>query len=387
MKIPEPRKNESITLVKTAAGEPRYRVVLDAAPVGAGRRKQVRKTFPTLTEARSYVNAHKSDRRRGTLLTPRRETFAAYTTGWLEGRSRRVREVTLRSYQGCLNRAVLAFGDKQLSTVTRADIEALVTGLERAGRSKRTASLTLFVLRSVFAQALDDGLIARNPAVRVKAAGREAVQRSALSAAQLGEIARHLERVADPLLGCWLLTLAGLRRSEVLGLRWSDVDLSAGTATISRGRVLIDGKQTIEGAPKTRRGARVVFLSAPMVDALRRMREQQGSQFGFEQVRSGYLAVDAIGAPMRPERWSDLWREHCTAAGVPAVTLHAARHSSVTAMRNAGVPDHIVAAHHGHDEYVMRAVYSHPDDVGLANAARALSDAMNRPGMSGDSDC
>lgn len=376
MKIAEPRKTEPIKLVKTATGEPRYRVVLDAAPMGSGARKQIRKTFLTLTEARAYVAEHKSDRRRGTLVTAKRQTFETYANGWLDGRSRRVREVTLRSYQGCLGRAVAAFGDKQLSAVTRADIEALVSGLERAGRSKRTASLTLFVLRSVFVQALDDGLIARSPANRVKAAGREPVQRTALSAVQLGLIANHLRNSADPLLSCWLLTLAGLRRSEVLGLRWSDLDLTAATVRIERGRVLLDGKHTEEGAPKTRRGARTVHLSAPMVEALRGMREHQAAALGFDQVRAGYLAVDAAGRPMRPERWSDLWREHCTAAGVPALTLHAARHSSVTAMRNAGVPDHIVAAHHGHDEYVMRAVYSHPDDVGLASAAQALSDAM-----------
>jgi integrase len=68
-----------------------------------------------------------------------------------------------------------------------------------------------------------------------------------------------------------------------------------------------------------------------------------------------------------------MWRRHCLAAGVPAVRLHEARHSSVTAMRAAGVPDHVVAAWHGHNEVVMRRTYSHPDAEALAEAGRRLA--------------
>jgi integrase len=373
VKIPKPHDGEPIRLVMTKTGEPRYRVVLDAEPYPNGRRKQERDTFANLTAARQHVAAHKSDRARGTLITRNRQTFRAYAEGWLIARSRRVREVTWRAYRGSLDRALNAFGDKQLSAVSRADIESVISGLVEAGRAKRTADHMLFVLRSVFEQALDDGLIARNPARRVQAAGKPAQERQALTAAEMGRL--RIQLADDPLFACWLLSLFGLRRSEVLGLRWSDVDLTAGTIRVERGRVAVDGKRTVETPPKTRRGRRTVFMSAELAEAMRALREQQAAQFGFDHVRTGYLAVDAAGRPVRPERWSDLWREHCVAAGVPSVTLHAARHSSVTAMRNAGVPDHVVAAHHGHDEYVMRSVYSHGQDDQLAAAAEALSTA------------
>jgi integrase len=79
----------------------------------------------------------------------------------------------------------------------------------------------------------------------VQPAGRQAKQLTALAPAQIRELRSHLS--TDRLYGCWLLTLFGLRRSEVMGLRWSDLDLDAGTLTISRGRVLVDGKRTEEG--------------------------------------------------------------------------------------------------------------------------------------------
>jgi integrase len=106
------------------------------------------------------------------------------------------------------------------------------------------------------------------------------------------------------------------------------------------------------------------------------MRDRQAAEHGFGQVRDGWLAVDAAGQPLRPEAWSGRWTVLCRDAGVPPVTLHAARHSSVTAMRAAGVPDHIVAKWHGHDEVVMRRTYSHANQDSLAAAGRALSDAL-----------
>ena len=109
--------------------------------------------------------------------------------------------------------------------------------------------------------------------------------------------------------------------------------------------------------------------------ALRALRDTQGAQYGFEQARSGYLAVDAAGVPLRPERYSDLWRALCRGAGVEPVTLHAARHSSVTAMRAVGVPDDMVARWHGHDEVVMRRTYSHPN--ALAFAGQKLADVLS----------
>jgi integrase len=133
---------------------------------------------------------------------------------------------------------------------------------------------------------------------------------------------------------------------------------------------------SLEAAGLVRYPARSCRSSFDMVAALRKLREEQAAEFGFEQARSGYPAVNEIGEAMRPERWTDMWREHCVAAGVPVVTLHAARHSSVTAMRDAGVPDHICAPWHGHSEGVMRATYSHAYADEMEGAAKALWTAI-----------
>lgn len=379
MKIAHPREGEPIRLVMTRTGVPRYRVTLDSDPYAGGRRRQVRSTHNTLTKARDHVAAHRADRGRGQLVIPTAQTFESYAReAWLprKRRSPTVRPKTALGYEGTLRHPIAAFGSKPLMKVTRSDVEAMVYALADAGRSQSTATHALFVVRSIFEDALEDGLVGRNPAKKVHPAGRQAEQRTALTPEQIGRLRTHLS--TDRLYGCWLLTLFGLRRSEVMGLRWPDLDLIDGILTISRGRVLVDGKRTAEGKPKTERGARVLPLPRDAFSALTELKTAQESAFGRDHVRSGYIAVNEIGSPLRPERWSDLWRGHCAAAKVPVVTLHAARHSSVTAMRDAGVLDHVVAAWHGHDEYIMRKVYSHAQTDGLEAAGNALERAYSR---------
>ena len=341
-----------------------------------GKRRQVRESkFATKAEADKRLAELVDQSAKGTVPARKRETFATFAAAWLQARSRRVRPVTVTCYRTAITHANAAFGALPIGDVTRRDVERLAHGMTDRGLAQRTVSITLTVVRSIFARALNDGLIARNPAADVDAVGRPPAERGALSAAELATLREHL--AGDRLAACWLLTLYGLRRSEVMGLRWPDVDLAMGTLSITRG-VVADGKgkRSPETPTKTRKGTRTLPLPADVLTALRGLREHQAAEFGFEQVRTGWLAIDELGVPLRPERWSDMWRALCRAAGVEPVTLHVARHSSVTAMRDAEVSDHLVAKWHGHDENVMRGIYTHSEGDALAAAGQALADVL-----------
>ena len=128
----------------------------------------------------------------------------------------------------------------------------------------------------------------------------------------------------DRLAACWLLTLAGLRRSEVLGLRWADVDHDAGTITIAQGRVVVGGG-TATGAPKSARSARTLPMPSDVLGALRTFKTRQSQEhlaLGGRWPDTGLVAVSADGSPIRPETYSRAVALHCTAAGVPAIRLH-----------------------------------------------------------------
>ena len=130
--------------------------------------------------------------------------------------------------------AVRAFGGKRLGDVTRVDVERLAASLDAKGRSARTCSLTLFVVRSILGAALDDGLVVRNVASKVAASGRAARTVRRCPPTIWPRCGRTSPRPTCIRCGC---SAGRLRRSEVLGLRWSDVDMAAGTLTIARGMV------------------------------------------------------------------------------------------------------------------------------------------------------
>lgn len=212
-------------------------------------------------------------------------------------------------------------------------------------------------------------MIRVNPAEDVAALGADEKERDALTVKEMG-LLRDAVR-GDRYEACWMLTLAGLRRSEICGLRWSDLDLATGTLAIERGRGIVGGEQ----APKTKRGRRIIPLDAERVTLLKEWRSWQAETYGLAQAKDGYVLINEAGRPMRPEDWSRRWTALCAATEDvrDEHTLHAARHSTVTLMRNQGVPDHIVAKFHGHDETVMRRTYSHAHLEEMKVAAAALS--------------
>lgn len=299
-------------------------------------------------------------------------TFDSFATAWLALKKRTVRAVTAANYAGAVRVWTEHFGkEKPLAEIRKAEVEDLVSRYQDEGRSVARVGYLLMTLRQILDEAAEEGLCGRNVATRVRARGQAPKEREALSAAQVATLRETLG--ADRLEALWLLSLAGLRRSEVLGLKWTDLDLDTRRLSITRGRVQIGGSATIEETPtKTRNGTRTITLPESVADALKRLRSTQAEELGLVQVRDGYLGVDEIGEPIRPEWYSDEWQRLCKRAGVPAVTLHAARHTSVTLMRDLGIPDHLVAEWHGHDEVVMRRTYSHASESGLEDAGARL---------------
>jgi integrase len=152
----------------------------------------------------------------------------------------------------------------------------------------------------------------------------------------------------------------GLRRSEVLGLRWSAVDLDTGTLSVRRGRVAV-GTETVEGGPKSRRSRRDLPLRTDVTEALRALRHRQRAEamaLGLGWSDDRLVAVREDGETVRPESYTDEFQRLPTRAGLPRIRLHGLRNTSVTLMLDQGHPPHIVAAWHGHDPAVALSIYA-----------------------------
>lgn len=372
-----PRTSEPIRRIETPAGV-RYVAIADAPHARGEKRRQVRRRFTRRGDAVKWLG----QMRAGTapeLQEPEREpevlTFASIARPWLEVKRRTVRAVTFAGYEKAVKIWTKELGDKPLDQISKADIEALVNRYQDEKRSYSRVSYLIAVCRSILGEGVEEELIGRNVAARVKPRGASAKARQAMTAQEIRLI--RIQASKDPWEALWVLSLLGLRRSEVLGLRWSDIDFEAGTLSIRRARVQIGGSRQINVTdPKTANGRRTLPMPEDLVGALKRLRASQMQEFGLATVRDGYLGLDAAGEPIRPEVYSDEWRILLGKAEVRVVTLHEARHSSVTAMREAGVPDMAVAQWHGHDEAVMMRTYSHPSEQSLREAGEAFATAV-----------
>ena len=195
---------------------------------------------------------------------------------------------------------------------------------------------------------------------------------------------------SDRLYVAWRLSLYGLRRGEVLGLRWSDIDLRARTLTVNQARVLVEYRVRIE-EPKSRNGKRTLPLDGELVTALTALRKRQldESTAAGTAYRSGlarldwyqsgeYVITDQAGTPVHPEWYSDEFGRLLRRAGLRRITLHDSRHTTLTLMEHAGVPISIISKWAGHyDSAFTQKTYVHAP-TRTCNEARPRSPRFTR---------
>jgi integrase len=154
-----------------------------------------------------------------------------------------------------------------------------------------------------------------------------------------------------------LVALRGLRRGEAAGLRWSDLDLDAGTLTVSEQLQQIGGRLAA-APPKSDAGRRVIALDKSTVAALREHKARQLADVdaaGARWAETGYVFTTLTGKPLGPDRLTRLFRKLVIASGLPPVTLHGLRHGAATLALAAGADLKVVQDQLGHSTIVLTA--------------------------------
>lgn len=233
---------------------------------------------------------------------------------------------------------------------------------ERSGVSARTVTTMLVQLSAALDTAVAEGLVARNVARLVERPKVKPTEMKAWTAAQAATFRAHVAGRRDYAL--WLLTLAGMRRSEVLGLTWDRVNLDAGTLTVASSRVVVAGG-TDTGDPKSWRSRRTLRLPDDVLAALRTLKASQAAErlaIGQSWPDTGLVAVREDGTPIRPETYSAEFTRLIKAAGLPVIRLHDARHTAASVLLAAGFSPVAAAKWLGHDPALTLRVYGHSDD-------------------------
>lgn len=392
-----PEAHEPIRRRETKRGVT-FRAVVDATPHGATKRVQASKVSTTLEEARAWVEEVRTEIEAGReYARSRTETVDELCDRWLNSR-RDTHTVTRLGYGYWLAPVRRYIGDMEVTRVTLRDVENLVHWLEtEGGRPKRqgqkpqglgprTMKGILSTLGQVFDLAVREETVTRNvirlarPSKQKKVVGKDLEH---WSPEELMSFRRTAD--ADALAGAWRLTLCGLTRADVMGLRWKDVDLEAGSVTVSQGRVQLSSGDTPIDEPKSPQRLRTVPVEAihpGTVELLRKLRAKQAEDrlaAGEAWQDSGLVVVDELGRGLRPATYSQRFWKLCDEGGHRRIRLHSVRHSLAFWLHSVGVSPADAAAFLGHrvDVYLSTYLPKSGDD-GVARAALRLSEAMSQ---------
>jgi integrase len=265
-----------------------------------------------------------------------------------------------------------------LGKIRKSHIDGLLVRLRDAGLADSTVRGIYTVLRTILADAKLDDLIADNPATRVK---RPRVARTEAKYLSATEVVAVLDAAKGQRYHPVLVAIAatGLRRGEVLALRWDRVDLDAGTLRVAATIGRTDGKLMIT-EPKTTRSRRTVPISPAVVMMLKTQRAHQAAerlQAGPLWTDSGLVFTDELGGPVEPRRILRAAKAAAVKAGVDNINVHTLRHSAATAWLDAGVHIRAVADLLGHSSIAITGdIYGHASDATTRAAIDGLSNTL-----------
>jgi integrase len=278
---------------------------------------------------------------------------------WLPAqRLRGLRPATVEQYEHVVaDWLVPNIGGLVVAGLRPMDVDKLKTTLATSttpkrdrGLSPRSIQISVQVLKAATRWAAREGGLGRDPLASVRRPRVEASK--AMHAWTTDEARQFLASVKDDRLeAVWALLLTrGLRRGELAGLRWQQVDLDAGTVRIVETLIVVDGKVSAS-APKTNAGKRTIPLDDSLVSRLRSLRSRQAQEHlaaGPAYDRRGLLVADELGRPHSPEWISGRFEALVASAELPRIRLHDCRHTAATLMLAAGTPVKVVAEMLGH---------------------------------------
>jgi integrase len=265
------------------------------------------------------------------------------------------KRTTIADYRSTLRVHLIPFfGGRSLDSVTVELVEAFVTAKQREGKATKSISNYVGLLYSIFGYAVKRGWARSNPVAsaekpRAVADDRDVhyldvIELEALIAAvpvdDLGALERVLYRMA---------AMTGLRRGELLALRWRDIDWAAGVVRVRRSYTRGEF-----GTPKSRRSARAVPLAQSLAAHLRRHFERSCFAGDDDLV----FAHPRLGTVVDPSKVQKRFRSAVKRAGIRHIRFHDLRHTFGTRMAAAGAPLRAIQAWMGHSDYRTTSIYA-----------------------------
>ena len=350
-----------------------------------GQRRQIkRQGFRTKREAEKALADVQKTVFDGTVVATSNVRLDDFLDEWLAGQDSRLKPSSHHSYVIASKRLKRHLGRCRLQALTPLQIETFYAELlDHGGRNgealaPKTVKNTHVVLRKALADAERLGLVQRNAAAAARGPSVTRSEMMTWSSDQLKEflaVAQH-SRMRNAFT---ILASTGMRRGELLGLRWGDVDLDSSQIAIVQTVSKVNGRIVV-GQPKTSGSRRTVYVHDTTMKALRQQRQLQAE----ERLAAGpaweadndLVFRNEMGGPVNPERFSRHFRQLVEEVDVPRIRLHDLRHTNATLSLKAGVHPKVVSERLGHSSIAITLdLYSHVTP-GISRDASATVESM-----------
>lgn len=376
---------------KTGKQTTRWYVVFDVGRTATGKRKQKwHGSFNTRKEAEVARAKLVVDVHDGAYVEPTKITVEDWIIKrWIPSMKTQLKASTFDSYQRNLNKHVLpVLGQVALTEITPHRLNNLYTALLQDGNSRggglsaKTVRYIHTTLHKAFSDARDEGLLRANPAELAKPPRLHASLRKELNVWDSTTLRKFLDFTADERLGsAWhVLAMTGMRRGELLGLRWSDIDFDRKRIIIRHTLVSV-AYEIIESSPKNHQ-TRIIDIDESTIQILKKQSNTQNNDKATWA--SNYTDLDLVfaredGSPIHPDSLSQCFERAIKRAQLPRIRLHDLRHTHATLAMQAGVPIKVISERLGHESpsFTMKQ-YAHVLPTMQAEAASLIASVVLR---------
>jgi len=340
-----------------------------ADPATGESKQHMRGGYATQAEAAAARDAARVADAQGTFVLPTTQTLADYLAEWLD--SLNLKPKTIQGYRYNVERYIVPrIGGTRLRDLRAARLSKFYKDLAvnggRNGDPLGHSSIESVhrTLRAALSAAVKADLLGSNPASKAvlpPKPSQSIVRRRAL---EICELRLLLDAAAEHRLGplVHLAAATGMRRGELLFLRWRHLDLENRRVTIEGSRSDVAGRST-EGTPKSGKSRTLTFDEETAAVMARHRERQARERVTADEVwhqADDYVFRTEDGRPLRPDSASKIVGNLCEMAGIRKATLHDMRHTHATLMLTDGVPVHEVSARLGHrDPTVTMTTYAH----------------------------
>lgn len=305
--------------------------------------------------------------------------FSAYVKLWLEKKRKSLKGNTVKSYQDYAKVHIFPyFGELKISEVTYRVLQDYVD--EKAKMlTSQSIQKHFVVIKGAILEAMRDGIIINDPSVCIEYPKEKKFEGSAYSAEQVKTLLDAAAEIGEPIHAAIMLAVCyGLRRSEVCGLRWLDVDFGANTLTVcntvtQNGDLRIEEEQT-----KTKSGNRTIMLYPVTVNYLKELKAVQETA----GLKGGKVVAWMNGEEVRPDYIYHKTKQIMEKCGLPPIRFHDLRHTAVSLLAPNVAPVQLKNfAGHGDINTTFR-VYAHLLDKEKAATSVCMNTVLENAGIS-----